>query len=859
MHVASTLIPPTPKLRKVNSQSSSQLQLQQISRIHTAVRPAKLCTYLQYVKAIYSRVLVPDSAKWPHIRAKKPVHLACVKKDKVSRGEADEYTRDTIHGNVDDILYRKESMQIHEVACLEEDGSYPDCVLIEGAPGVGKTTLASMLCKGWNNGELLKHYFLVLLLRLRDKSVREASTVMDLFQHPDIAIRQTVEHEVKITSGSGLLLILEGFDELSIQQRTESSLFLDLLQGKHLPLATKLVTSRPSAAGFLREACGILQHIEILGFRKVDIQTYVTSELASCRSLLEDFQRYLTSYPYISSMMYIPLNCAIVVEVYQNYKTAGDIIPKTSTELYQSLIQTLLLKHLYEQEWPKQELKSITDLPQSVYQQFIHVCEVAYIGIQEQEVIFHSLPSGLETLGLMQCVPELYADTGHSFSYNFLHLTVQEFLAAYYIHSRQTQEQFDYFGEHHTSSHFKQVLTFLAGLSKLENISPDSIKSLLLSSESKPTIELDGLHWLFEAQNTELIGSVLKSGTVLFKPSQYPNPFDCYTLGYCIASSSCMWELEFSDCHIGNEEVEMLGLGVMNAVNRKHTSSGHISNLDFRNNTLTSECLKYLELLPSLDKLTGLDFCKNKLNSTACSAIAKCLPLMPNVQNICLSLNPIGCGGAVPLLSQLSFLANLQEIGLYNTRIGFNDIEAICEQLPLMKKLSLLEVGSNQLDSKSIQKIIDSLLSNVPLRKLAMSYTQLSPGHVIQLAQVIKTNPNLEALYLQGCSIGNCEACELAHSLYIPNIALRILNLNENELAEEAGAAFAEALKHNSSLHELWLVKNKIGETATNMLIKSLECNRTLHTLKLPVVYQSAIAAEVNVSDNNPKPRVIWH
>ena len=100
-----------------------------------------------------------------------------------------------------------------------------------------------------------------------------------------------------------------------------------------------------------------------------------------------------------------------------------------------SLIKTLTIKHLYEQGLPKQELKSITDLPENVYQQFIKICYIAYSGIQEQELIFHSLPSDLETLGLMQCVPELYVDVGHSFSHNFLHLTVQEFLAAYYIYT----------------------------------------------------------------------------------------------------------------------------------------------------------------------------------------------------------------------------------------------------------------------------------------------------------------------------------------------------------------------------------------------------------------------------------------
>ena len=122
-----------------------------MSQMQTDVRPAELSTYFEYIKAVYNRKFIPDGDKWPHIRAKKLVNLACIKKEKVSRGEADEYTRDTIHGNIDDILYRKEPMQIQQVACLDEQGLYPDCVLIEGAPGVGKSTLACMVCKRWSN------------------------------------------------------------------------------------------------------------------------------------------------------------------------------------------------------------------------------------------------------------------------------------------------------------------------------------------------------------------------------------------------------------------------------------------------------------------------------------------------------------------------------------------------------------------------------------------------------------------------------------------------------------------------------------------------------------------------------------
>ena len=72
--------------------------------------------------------------------------------------------------------------------------------------------------------------------------------------------------------------------------------------------------------------------------------------------------------------------------------------------------------------------------PPDVYQQLCRVSRVAYEGISNnQQVIFSDLSDDFDSLGLMQCVPELYVDEGAALSYNFLHLTVQEFLAAFHL------------------------------------------------------------------------------------------------------------------------------------------------------------------------------------------------------------------------------------------------------------------------------------------------------------------------------------------------------------------------------------------------------------------------------------------
>ena len=810
--------------------------------------------------AIYTRTLVvPDSTKWPCIRSKSAINLACIRKEQMNSFELDEFTRDTIHGNIDDIVNKKEAIDITEVAKQQEDGTLQNCVLIEGAPGVGKTTLACILCKRWINHELLLQYSLVLLLRLRDRSVREAKTIADLFKHPDKEVQRAVAVEVEKCHGNGVAFIFEGFDEFPLTLQTDDSIILQIIRGNQLPCATKIVTSRPSATASLQEMPTVTQHVEILGFRKEEIKTYVNSELSYQESLLNDFRKYCTNYPHISSMMYIPLNCAIVVEVYKKHKTAGKFIPKTSTELYMSLTKTLLLRHMNEQseQGKRKNLSDISELPSELYQQFNYLCKIAYSGVSERQLVFSELPSDFESFGIMQCSSELYVDTGRSFSHNFLHLTIQEFLAAYHLYV-STKEYSEHLKTHCSNIHFKQVLTFLAGLTKFQGVSTEFIQSLILSpSTDNFSISLDGLHWLFEAQNEVLVDNVLKLDSPIdFTPSQYLYPHDCYTLGYCIAHSYSTWEVDLSDGRISDDQMEMIALGVA-VKGESRVSTGNVTKLVLRNNLLTSNCLSYLSKRCFLQRLSSLDLSRNKFDSSACGIIAcNLLPLMPKCRRIILSFNKVGKGGGVPLLTKLSSLPDLVELGLYETRIGYDDIQALCGQLPHMKNISLVDIGRNDLSQESIQLVIDTLLANNLLSnlKLAMSYNnKLSPIHVSLLAKVLRTVNNLEHLNLQGCGVETEGACMLASALCTRDSKLRTLSLNENYLEEEAGMAFAKTLRENVSLKELRLVKNNLGQKAVQTLVNSLNCNSTLRALQLSISYKSSTEVHTDF-----KHRVIW-
>ena len=599
--------------------------------------------FIDFVKTTYKGYKIerdPKVLKWPPTPSKVYINLACIDRKRVS-GKSKKYKEVTEamvrDGNVDVINGDKFPIDMDQIASGLLPNTLETVILVEGAPGVGKSTFAWEYCRRWERGEIAQQYQLVLLIRLRDDRNSKAITLKDLIHHPLEGVAEAVNNVLETTAGANTLIILEGFDELPDTCRSVNSVFMQLISGEILRLATVMVTSRPWATRGVRDSCHhrIFQHIEIMGFTSEQITPYIESALPASEAR-RGLKAYLERHPQIRAGMYIPLNSAIVVTVYQESLDSERDMPTTLTELYTDLVKTLLVRYL--RVHPGHETKyiqSFTDLPSEVYAKFLKLCQVAYNGIvntsDQVQLIFseHDLPTDFDNLGFMDSVTELYVTKGTISSHNFLHLTFQEFFAAFHISTMSPAQQLKHFNDQHMQygrmsgdrmsgdrmsggrmggdrmgggrmsvdrmsvDRMKVVLRFVAGVTKLKFLSKESVDHFLhkycsitlnfnhflhynvknsSTYEKVYSLPCDVLNWMFETQSKDVIELLLKQKIIEIKTDfsfiyrAYSRlPMDYYFLGYCIAHSQCQWMLRLDKEDMNEEMLSMLVNGVKNS------------------------------------------------------------------------------------------------------------------------------------------------------------------------------------------------------------------------------------------------------------------------------------------------------
>ena len=539
----------------------------------------KLSVYTVYLKSLYKAIMqafFQGKDHWPPPVTTKVFRLAMIKAEKVERRNIDDdFVKSTITSKVDDILRSKVPVELENI--FKETKGQQRKILIEGGPGCGKSTLSQHICHQWAGGKLFQEYKQVILVQLHEQAVQNAKGLADVLPRRDDSMGDEIAQELSACNGQDVLFIFDGWDQMP-QNAAGRSIITNILNSTKLHKCSVIITSRPTTSMSLLKL--VNSRIEILGFTKDELRQYFAACLANDNSKVMKLLQRIQENPVVAGSCYTPLNASILVHLFKY----GDELPETQFGIFSALICNCIHRHLRKTSTSQiSTILSLDKLPRSVAAPFKHICEIAYEGIMEEKITF-DLEDDFNTLGLLQGVESFNSGMlSLTHSYSFLHLSMQELLAAVYMATQlDDKQQVEQFTKLFGRPRFNVVFRFYAAKTKLET---PGIKDLVIQAvrkcledrlATKLTYNYDQtshgfnyghkpqpllvnlLHCLYEAQDRDLcqlVATELKqkldvSGINL-------NPADCLAVGYVLTYCKD-FKVDLGECNIGDDGCKTL-------------------------------------------------------------------------------------------------------------------------------------------------------------------------------------------------------------------------------------------------------------------------------------------------------------
>ena len=432
--------------------------------------------------------------------------------------------------------------------------------------------------------------------------------------------------ELQKSAGNRCLIILEGFDEISLNHQQNDPFLLSLIKECTVfEKATILITSRPHAC----EEIDAGRRIEVVGFGKNEIREFAEKSFPNDVQSVEEFLWQLDEYPQLHSLCYIPVNLVMLIDI---FCCCEKKLPSTLTELYQLFIMMSVKRQFKKENVAKKHAAcssptiNVTDdvegilsimlrgIPNQTVGIVLCLSMLAYRGYfnwcshregeyenkkwKEPKIIFTEsdliqcdieVKSDFDGFGLLKATHthEIFTDIK---TYSFSHLTIQEFLCAVYISLQSQQEQLCMLKEQFHA--YPSVFTFVCGLTGLASVEMFRFiysKLTLRGSELKgdPDV-ITAMRYFNESKHISNPNKSVSPFTLNVALNTLL-PYDCVCLSYVLSCYPVL-ELKMGTCRIGNKGAKML---VKHNPN-KNSDDQLLEKLDLSVNDLTSEGMEYV-------------------------------------------------------------------------------------------------------------------------------------------------------------------------------------------------------------------------------------------------------------------------
>ncbi|XDV32825.1 hypothetical protein PO909_003530 [Leuciscus waleckii] len=737
-------------------------------------------------------------------------------------------------------------------------------VLTKGVAGIGKTVSVQKFILDWAEEKENQDIQLIFPLPFREINLMKDKT-LSLSDLLHVFFPETKEMEISKDKYK-VLFIFDGLDECRLplnfhnneilrDQTKETSvdvLLTNLIVGNLLPSALIWITSRPAAADLVPSEC-VHRVTEVRGFNDPQKEEYFRKRISD-QSLAKAIITHLKSSRSLYIMCHIPVFCWISATVLEKMLSEAETgeIPKTLTQMYTHfLILQTNIKHEKDYEKNVTDEDMILKLGKLAFQQLVKGNVIFYeedlreCGIDVTEA---SVYSGLCTQIFRE---EFGWYQGKVFC--FVHLSVQEHLAALYVHLSCTNYSINVFDpitkqslrskvkewfqrnspeEEHVSLlselHQRAVNEALQSKNGHLDLFLRFLLGLLVTSHQILLQRLMTLPRSRSDSNEETVEYIKKKIRTTSSPEKSINLFHCLN--------------ELGDHSLVGEIQQSLKYGTLAEVK---LSSSQWSALVFV--LLTSEQVmdvfelnkfvakkKFADkvlwrLLPVIkeSRSARLDDCN--ITDKGCVTLASALSSNSSqLRDLDLSENKLRDSGVKRLSDGLKDPhCKLQKLNLYHCGVTDEGCAALASALRSNPEhLKELDFTENKIGDLGLKLLSDVLKDSLcVLEKLRLLNCGVTDEGFAALTSALRSNPShLRHLDLSQNKIGDSGVIALSAGLKDPHCRLEKLKLMNCGITDEGFAALTSALRSNPShLRHLDLSQNKIGDSGVIALSAGLE------------------------------------
>jgi len=626
-------------------------------------------------------------------------------------------------------------------------------ILVEGSPGVGKSVLLKHISYLWAQDELFTSSNVLFLLCLRDPAVQQINSLNDLVHHFYRHNKSAADHciaELLQDDGKFLTMLLDGYDELPLGLQ-QTSFIAEILQRKVLTACAIVISSRPHASTKLRS--NVTCRVEILGFSEEDQRDFIEQSLEKQPHKIPMLDEYLKAHPVIASLCYIPFYMTVLLFLYIQEID----LPTSSTELYNLFICLTICRHLTKSGVSLQEdMTDLNRLPQPYNKIINQLSKLAFTALEKNQLVFTLaeikeecpeigvIPGAINGFGLLQAV-EYVRITCKTVSLNFLHFSVQEFLAANYVSNLPPDEEFLILQDKFWERNYLHMFRFYIALTKGQRqsfrrfLSGGNEAIVIDDKFTKNSLKSVWLYQCFsEAADDQMCSAIenkFSDGMINF-PGTKLSADDIEATGILLTSSSIkQWQW----LNLGGYHIRDAGIMILHRL--LPSSYITIEELWLHRNDLSSSSDSYLTDIVVSCGVKQLDINSNK-------NIGQTEKFFPNILSHPSSmLERLEIAGinlssqvAIKIFAVLKGRTKLKELGMANNKVTDEAHHVMTEALQVNCTLKRLDIYGNRITGEVILLILTSLCKqNNTLEDLRLpcNYTEGTKKKIILLEEAI--------------------------------------------------------------------------------------------------------------------------